>query len=152
MNTIKTILSLSIIALITSCGGSSSHESGEASNTIPELANYEKTIGGAQITFNEYAHDFGSVTKENKLTHTFYYVNSGDAPLVITKAKGSCGCTIPFFSTTPLNPGEQEKIDIEIDPTNKMGGKLFEVTVRVESNAKTELVKLKLKGIPQEVK
>ena len=154
MKALKHILGIILIGALSSCG--SADESNKLEDdgkiNVPELQNFEKTLGSAQIIFQEYEHDFGTVTKENKLKHTFYYVNSGDTPLVITKAKGSCGCTIPFFSEKPLNPGEQQKIDIVIDVTNKTPDKAFKVTVRVESNAKTQLVKLKLKGTPLAVK
>ena len=70
--------------------------------------------------------------------------------MLITNAKGSCGCTIPFFPEKPIEPGEQGKIEVEIDITNKTPQKVFNVSVRVESNAKNDLVKLKLKGIPTE--
>ena len=117
---------------------------------LTALTNFEKFTVGSQITFSKYEHDFGTVKKGKKLKQSFYFVNSGDAPLVISNAKGSCGCTIPFFPKDPIQPGEKGQIDIEIDANNKESDKVFEVSVKVESNAENNLVKLKLKGIPQE--
>lgn len=147
------IVSIGSILLFSSCGETKNGTNNNDSKiTVAAFENYEKTVGGPQILFSEYEHDFGTVSKDNNLEHTFYFVNSGDAPLVITNAKGSCGCTIPEFETDPINPGEQSKIEVEIDPSNKLEGQVFQVMVRVESNAKDPLIKLTLKGTPQESK
>lgn len=153
-NQLFTSVKISVIAsvlLLSSCSRTSNQavENSEKEINIPVLNNHEKFVGGAQITFNEYDFDFGTVSKDNKLQHTFYFVNSGDAPLIISDAKGSCGCTIPFFPKDPINPGQQEKIDIEIDPSGKKEGKLFSVSVQVESNADNKYVKLNLSGTPE---
>jgi hypothetical protein len=147
---LKTLI-LACITAVTSCNRTTENAVPNTEETIniPALNNYDKFQGGAQITFNEYEHDFGIVSKENKLKHTFYFVNSGDTPLIINDAKGSCGCTIPFFPKEPINPGQQEKIDIEIDPSGKNEGKLFTVAVQIESNADNRLVKLTLMGTPE---
>ena len=138
--------------LLASCSRTPNQElpAGEQEINIPILNNFEKHLGGAQIMFNEYDFDFGTISKKNKLHHTFYFVNSGDTPLIISDAKGSCGCTIPFFPKAPIAPGQQGKIEIEIDPTSKQDGKLFKVSVRIESNAENKFVKLTLAGTPEQ--
>ncbi|MFT6715715.1 MAG: hypothetical protein ACJA0Q_000343 [Saprospiraceae bacterium] len=149
--TLGNILFITCVITVTSCSRTSSQAvpNSEETINIPALNNYDKFAGGAQITFNEYDFDFGIVSKENKLHHTFYFVNSGDTPLIISDAKGSCGCTIPFFPKDPINPGEQEKIDITIDPSGKKEGQVFKVAVRIESNADNKFVKLNLSGTPE---
>lgn len=146
----KTLVAACILSF-TFCSRTNNQSVANSEETIniPALNNYEKFVGGAQIMFNEYDFDFGTVSKENKLHHTFYFVNSGDSPLIISDAKGSCGCTIPFFPNEPINPGQQEKIDIEIDPSGKKEGKVFKVAVRIESNADNKFVKLNLSGTPE---
>lgn len=149
--TIGKILVAACILTIASCSRTTDKavpNSEEAIN-IPALNNYDKFVGGAQISFNEYDFDFGTISKESKLHHTFYFVNSGDTPLIISDAKGSCGCTIPFFPKDPINPGQQEKIDIEIDPSSKKEGKIFKVGVSIQSNAENQYVILNLSGTPE---
>jgi len=150
-NNIGKILVAACILTFSSCSKNTSKgvpNSEEAIN-ISALNNYEKFVGGAQIMFSEYDFDFGTVSKENKLHHTFYFVNSGDTPLIINDAKGSCGCTVPFFPKSPINPGQQEKIDVTIDPSSKKEGKVFKVAVRIESNADNKFVTLNLSGTPE---
>ena len=147
----KKIFNITILAFtLAACGPKDATFVEQKPENIAAFENYVPTTGGADILFNEYEHDFGTVSKEYKQKHIFYFINSGDAPLLITNAKGSCGCTIPFFPEKPIEPGEQGKIEVEIDITNKTPQKVFNVSVRVESNAKNDLVKLKLKGIPTE--
>lgn len=152
MKTIKTLIGIALVGFLTSCGGNSNNNVDAAPAKKVEFGTYEKFTGGAQILFNEYEHDFGNVSNDNVLKHSFYFVNSGDAPLIISNAKGSCGCTIPSFETDPIPAGGQSQINVEVDPTNKLPGKSFQVTVRVESNAKDQLIKLTLKGVPNEDK
>lgn len=148
------ILTTIVAALISISCGSETRSTKSSDQIVPALQNYEKHLGGAQILFDTYEHDFGNIEKGNKLKHTFYFINSGDAPLVVSNAKGSCGCTIPFFPDEPIQPGKQGQIDVEIDANNKKAGRRFSVTVRVESNAAAgnKVVKLKLSGTPLEEK
>jgi hypothetical protein len=150
MNTISKLILTGVIGLFTACNEAPEVTTATADPGVAALDHFEKYTGGAQLTFNKYEHDFGTVKKGHKLKQSFYFVNSGDAPLVISNAKGSCGCTIPFFPKDPIQPGEKGQIDVEIDANNKESDKVFEVSVKVESNAENNLVKLKLKGIPQE--
>ena len=151
MKTISTLILTGVIGILTACNSApETVTTTDGKEDLTALTNFEKFTGGSQITFSKYEHDFGTVKKGKKLKQSFYFVNSGDAPLVISIAKGSCGCTIPFFPKDPIQPGEKGQIDIEIDANNKESDKVFEVSVKVESNAENNLVKLKLKGIPQE--
>lgn len=138
------------ISILTACSSGTESVQASDSSDLSALSNYEKFVGGPQIKFSAEEHNFGTVKKGKKLKHSFYFVNSGDAPLVISNSKGSCGCTIPFFPKDPIQPGEKGQIDVEIDANNKESDKVFEVSVKVESNAENNLVKLKLSGIPQE--
>ncbi len=45
--------------------------------------------GGPKIFFPETSFDFGTVSQDSKVTHTFIVRNTGDAPLKLIKAKGS---------------------------------------------------------------
>ena len=145
------VLFLACTLTLASCSKTSNKavDNSEEVINIPALNNYDKFVGGAQITFNEYDFNFGTVSKEGKIYHSFYFVNSGDTPLIINDAKGSCGCTIPFFPKDPIQPGQQDKIDVEIDPSGKKEGSLFSLGVRIESNAENKFVVLNLSGTPE---
>lgn len=157
MRTIKLIKITFASLLLAACN--SSVEEGPVeineqivTNNYSALENYEKVTGGAEIVFNELVHDFGTVIQGEPLHYSFYFVNSGDQPLVLTKVQGSCGCTIPSKPEEAIAPGEKAKIDVVVNTEKKPLDKFFVTYITVESNAKSAMVKLKVSGIPTENK
>lgn len=60
------------------------------------------------------------------------FTNTGNAPLVISSATGSCGCTVPTYPKEPIMPGQKGVIKVHYD-TNRLGA--FNKTVTIVSNA-----------------
>ena len=138
-----------------SCGSGSQSTAIDASvvkNNFSALEKFEKLAGGADILFNEYEYQFPDMEKGDVLEHTFYFVNNGDKPLILTNVKGSCGCTNVEYPDQPILPGEKGAISAEVNTEGKKPDKLFRVAVQVQSNARSKKVKLWLKGIPHEEK
>ena len=100
----------------------------------------------AQIKFDKTAHDFGKFSEEDPIVKcTFTFTNTGDKPLVINQAVASCGCTVPTYTKTPVQPGEQGTINVTYNGTGKFPGH-FRKTITSRSNAKTEMVRLTIEG------
>ena len=49
----------------------------------------------AVITFEKTVIDYGTVDKGANGVRDFVFTNTGDAPLIISNVKSTCGCTIP---------------------------------------------------------
>jgi len=81
------------------------------------------------IVFEETDFDFGAVDDGEKVRHTYKFKNTGNEPLIISSAKGSCGCTVPKFSSDPVAPGQTGVIDVEFDSKGKPGKQTKRVTV-----------------------
>ncbi len=81
------------------------------------------------IQFEETDFDFGTVTDGEKVKHTYKFKNTGNEPLIISSAKGSCGCTVPKWPTDPIAPGGTGQIDVEFDSKGKPGKQTKRVTV-----------------------
>lgn len=75
--------------------------------------------------------DYGTIGQGDEPLRVFTFTNTGDAPLQITNAKGSCGCTVPTYPKEPINPGEKAKIEVRYD-TNRIGP--FQKTVTLTTN------------------
>ncbi|MBQ8989267.1 MAG: DUF1573 domain-containing protein, partial [Prevotella sp.] len=74
----------------------------------------------AQIKFEKTTHNFGSFSEKNsKVTCTFTYTNVGEQPLVINQAIASCGCTVPEYTKTPVQPGESGEIKVTYNGAGK---------------------------------
>ena len=100
----------------------------------------------AQINFDKTEHDFGNFSEENPIVKcTFTFTNTGDKPLVINQAVASCGCTVPTYTKTPVQPGETGTINVTYNGTGKFPGH-FRKTITIRSNAKTEMVRLTIEG------
>ena len=98
----------------------------------------------AEIQFKEETIDYGKINRGSDGLRVFEFTNTGDAPLVITNDRSSCGCTIPKKPEEPILPGQQGKIEVEYD-TNRAAGP-FRKAITVSSNASNPTKILKIKG------
>jgi hypothetical protein len=100
--------------------------------------------GGPVITVDKETHDYGKVDYAGDGQCTFTITNTGTADLLITEARGSCGCTVPTYSKEPIAPGKSTTITVNYD-TKREGD--FAKTVTIMTNATNEPVKVvKIKG------
>lgn len=101
---------------------------------------------GAKIEFREETINYGEAVKgEDDGVRVFMFTNTGDAPLVITNVKSSCGCTVPSKPTEPIMPGKTGEISVKYN----MNPGPISKTITVESNAVNKpngVVPLRIKG------
>jgi len=99
---------------------------------------------GAKIEFVKEVHDYGKLKYAGDPFCTFDFKNTGNEPLIISNAKGSCGCTVPTWPKEPIAPGATGTIKVKYDtkrpgPINK--------SVTITSNAiNTPTKVLRIKG------
>ena len=89
-------------------------------------------LSGPLIQVDKDVHDYGTVEYGANGTCTFTITNTGNAPLIISNCLGSCGCTVPTWSSDPIMPGASTKITVKYD-TNREG--VIDKTVTITSNA-----------------
>ncbi|WP_222984709.1 DUF1573 domain-containing protein [Flagellimonas meishanensis] len=95
------------------------------------------------MTFEKSEHDFGTIESGTPQETTFKFTNTGNAPLIITDAKSSCGCTVPEYPrNTPIAPGESGELLVKF---NGSGQNQVTKTVTVTANTEkgTELLRIK---------
>ena len=61
----------------------------------------------AQMNFDRDEWDFGEINQGDVVEHSFEFTNTGKDPLIISNAKGSCGCTVPEWPRAPIPPGQK---------------------------------------------
>jgi len=88
---------------------------------------------GAVILFEEEKHDFGNVIQGEKVFYSFKFKNTGVADLIISTARGSCGCTVPTYPRRPIKPGAEGKIDVVFNSENLNG--ISQKTITVLTNS-----------------
>jgi hypothetical protein len=103
-----------------------------------------KKTNGPEITFKETVHDYGNIYVDGDGAYNFEFTNTGNEPLILSKPRSSCGCTVPSWPKEPILPGETNSIKVTYN-THKAGP--FNKTVTVYSNATSSAnVMLRIKG------
>lgn len=104
------------------------------------------TFANAQgvIKFKTESHDFGKVEEGVQAAYTFEFTNTGTAPVVISNAQASCGCTTPDWTKEPVMPGKTGKVMASFNSQGRPGS--FSKTVTVISNSETPQIVLSIKG------
>jgi hypothetical protein len=116
---------IAFVFLLVSCGESPTKENWK--ETDPEnvdstaIAEVSDTINVGKFQFEETDFDFGTISEGEVVKHVFKFVNVGKVPLVITEARGSCGCTIPSYPKEPIAVGATSEIEVQFNSKNKAG-------------------------------
>jgi len=98
---------------------------------------------GPVIKIDKDLHDYGTIEYEGNGVCVFKITNTGNAPLIISLCKGSCGCTIPSCPEQPIAPGATADITVKFD-TKRTGSFHKSVTITSNAvNAPTKIVKIK---------
>ena len=101
------------------------------------------TENGPVLIIDKDVHDYGTIENGANGTCVFTVTNTGNAPLIISLCKGSCGCTVPACPEKPIAPGASAEITVKYD-TKRTGP--FHKSVTITSNAvntPTKVVKIK---------
>ena len=83
------------------------------------MQNPVDTINVAKMEFDNIRYRYGEVEEGAIVTHTFKFKNTGKAPLLISNAKSTCGCTVPEWPKAPIAVGEEGEIFVKFDTKNK---------------------------------
>lgn len=110
----------------------------EAANEFPEM------------TFKETSFDFGTIQEGEVVEHTFTFTNTGDAPLVLTAAKGSCGCTVPTWPREAIAPGETGEMLVSFNSRGRKNVQNKSVRITANTKSGTETIRIKANVIPAE--
>jgi type II secretory pathway pseudopilin PulG len=86
------------------------------------------------LKFAQKAHDFGQIKQQTTNEKVFKFTNTGDNPLIIQSAKGSCGCTVPEYPKEPIPPGEEGEIKVVYKPGKQKGRQSKTVTIQANTN------------------
>ncbi len=86
------------------------------------------------VEFSETEFDFGTIDSGEKVNHVYKFTNTGSEPLIISNAKGSCGCTVPSWPKEPIAPGATGEIAVQFDSKNKSGKQSKRVTITANTD------------------
>jgi len=125
------LAAFAILLGVTSCKNDKTDSSSTqpTTATTTDVSNPAGTTGEAtppaptgpttSVEFEELVHDFGEVVEGTMVKHVYKFKNTGSEPLVISDAKGSCGCTVPDWPREPIAPGASGVINVQFDSKGK---------------------------------
>ena len=96
-----------------------------------ELQGEGLSNGGPIMTLESTVVDYGTIDQHSEPLRKLSFTNTGDSPLIIQNARGSCGCTVPTWPKKPIMPGETSDLEIRY-ATNRIGQ--FSKTVTLTTN------------------
>jgi len=95
------------------------------------------------MAFDKSEHDFGVIEQGTPQETVFTFTNTGNAPLIITNATSSCGCTVPEYpKNTPIEPGQSGEMLVRF---NGSGQNQVTKTITVSANTSkgSEMLRIK---------
>lgn len=130
----KAILALSAISIMAfvSCKEDASKKI-KSDNVAQAAARDEAGKQVPVMEFEKEEHDFGTIEQGSPQETVFKFTNTGNAPLIITNATSSCGCTVPNPPKEPIAPGESGELVVKFN-----GSGQNQVTKTITVNANTE--------------
>lgn len=116
------------------------HMSAQEKKTLSNIGNENQ----ATFKFDHETFNFGTIQQGESITHEFKFTNTGSEPLIISRADGSCGCTVPQYPKEPIMKGQSGVIKVTFNSAGKMG--VQDRTVTIVSNATESPLVLHMKG------
>lgn len=106
--------------------------------TAPEVPSGPTTT----IQYEQEKFNFGTCDEGEVVKHIFKFKNTGNEPLVISNAKGSCGCTVPTWPKEPVPPGGSGEIKVEFNSKGKPGPQSKRVTVTANTTPSETFIEI----------
>lgn len=139
----KLVLVVSMVSFLafTSCKEDASKKV-KTDNVAQAAVRDEAAKAVPVMTFEKMEHDFGTIEQNTPQEAAFKFTNTGNAPLIITDAKSSCGCTVPNPPKEPIAPGESSELMVKF---NGSGQNQVTKTVTVTANTEkgSEIIRIK---------
>jgi len=136
------------VVLFTSCKDDATKKI-QSANVADAAKRDAAATNFAAMTFDKTEHDFGKINEGDQVETVFTFKNTGNAPLLISQIKGSCGCTVPNdWPRDPIAPGASGQFTVKYNSTNKPNLKTNTVTVTANTQKGREIVRIKAFAIP----
>lgn len=140
----KKIFLLGMMSFLAVAAFAQNAEKKAAKVTAPiEQKAADTKVEGSFMYFEQNKVDFGTIEQDSDPYRVINFTNTGTEPLLITNAKGSCGCTVPTYPKEAIAPGETGEIKIRY-ATNRVGA--INKTVTITTNSSQGPIKLSVVG------
>lgn len=136
-------LAFILFALMIALGFSSCRKKGELPKNVK--LDTEILVDTTEvIVLDSAAYNFGEIMEGDKAEHTFQLINTGAKNFIISRAEGSCGCTVPEYPKDPVAPGDTASIKVTFNSAGKHDEQ--NKTVTVHCNVASRSLMLYMRG------
>tara|TARA_B110000971_G_scaffold219052_1_gene259238 strand:- start:49 stop:504 length:456 start_codon:yes stop_codon:yes gene_type:complete len=138
----KQLILLLVSLALVSCNSSSDEKTittDLVNSPLTANSNAEKVLT-PNIEMLETSYNFGEIQQGESVTHDFILKNTGDADLLVSAAKGSCGCTVPEWPKTPIAKGEEAAIKVTFNSAGRSGKQNKTVTLVTNAIPNTKVL------------
>jgi len=140
----RAILGLSLLSMMAFMSCKENASSKVKTDNVAVAAERDESAKQVPVmVFEKSEHDFGIIEQGTPQETIFTFTNTGNAPLVITNATSSCGCTVPEYpKNKPIAPGESGDMLVKF---NGSGQNQVTKTITVVANTAkgSELLRIK---------
>ena len=144
----KHTLLISLVCLLFAACDNQNKAEGEVST---DLINNPATASGEAegeealpaFEFEDDVLNFGTISQGEKVKQRFKFKNVGKSNLIISNAKGSCGCTVPLWPKQPIKPGQEGIIEVVFDSNGKQGRQSKTITLVANTVPNTKVLAIK---------
>ncbi|WP_062055534.1 DUF1573 domain-containing protein [Aquimarina longa] len=146
----KSILFLASVCMITMVSCADNTPKKASAENLKSTTEHNINISNyAVMKFTETNHDFGTINEGDIVNHKFTFTNTGEVPLVILNAKGSCGCTVSKWSKEPIAPGATGELLVSFNSNGKPNLQNKQVTITANTEKGKEILKIKAMVTPK---
>ena len=150
----KKSLLILMVAAFAACKEEKPKEELKDKNLLPtDLVNNPRSANGGNpeelaamptMDFVDTVFDFGTIKDGDVVSKEFEFTNNGKNPLIVSNAKGSCGCTVPEYPAEPIPAGKSNKIKVQFNSAGKEGRQ--EKSISITTNSSRGIHMLYVKG------
>jgi len=135
---------LALVALLAlGCSQSASNKV-KQENVAEAVAKQKAIVDLPVMKFDRTEHNFGTINEGDIVETSFVFTNTGNSDLMISDARGSCGCTVPEYpKNTPIAPGETRDIKVKFDSANKPGNQTKTVTLTNNTERGRDIIRIR---------
>lgn len=141
------VVPIAVFFLFSSCNQHTEESQNGVERVSPDIVNNPATASGEALanakpvfSFENNNYDFGTINSGQEVVHEFKFKNTGNADLIISQAKGSCGCTSPEFPQNPVKPGEEGTIKVTFRSAGMAGQVVKDITLLANTTPTTKVL------------
>ncbi|MBK9318968.1 MAG: DUF1573 domain-containing protein [Bacteroidetes bacterium] len=145
--------------LLSACSNPEKEKENGEMRVSPDIVNNPASASGEQrenplpaFSFEMTNYDFGTINSGDEVKYEFKFKNSGNADLIISQVKGSCGCTTPEYTQDPVKPGDEGNIKVTFRSAGMAGQIVKDITILANTQPTTKVLTISGEVIQKNIK